>query len=888
MVESERAEIGPGRIERGQQFGTCGARGVGGGLIASERSGAWIRLVLSALLVAAFVAILYAAPSQLHEPAVGIPPRANASLPPSPQPTLPAVDGNISIGPAGTKPQAVAVDSWAREIFVGLDPSYVDIVSTTTNEVLSTINLGAYHAPQAIAFDNATQEAYVAAGADRVVVISAVNWSIDARIAVNGSGPSGIAYDPVNGNIYVANFDSSNFNVINTSTHEITSTFSNQPFPSTIAYNPVTNQLVVAGVAGFSGWGYAMSLFPSNQTIAWMWSPSSFGGYAPFRIACDTATGTVDLTWVPGSGIPSILELDGYNGSQIAIVAVGTSASQWVWGITYDSQDQLLFATDPYSNTLVGIRASTLAIVATIPTGAYPYETEYDPSNDAIYVTNSNSQTLTVVDAASFRVSANITLAASPTAVAYDGPGGFLFAVGADHLYELSAQNHTIVTSVRVGLQPQGVAYDTQTRDVFVTNSADSAVTVYSVGSLNPVATIAVGSTPIGITYDNTTDTLYVACWGANEVDAISGVSLSVVGTAAVGLTPSAIAVDITDHELFVTNLNNDSVSVVSMSSLTVVATINLPSLSSPVQLAYDAQANEVFVSERDSAHVNVISPSSQSVVANVTVGGAPFGIAYAPTADQIIVSNYDGSNVTVIDASTRGVIGSLDVGLAPMAVVYDSATGAAYVANSESGNLSILQYTFPAHLVEFSESGLAAGSGWSVTLNAVQQSAVAPSPITFAQPNGTYSYAVTPVPGYTTTYHGQVDVQGNTTIFVTFDLFTYTVTFRETGLPPGTNWSITVSGRIETSNSTTITFYSLANGSYEFSVGGVSGYTTNDSAVTIRLNGSPVAVAINFAAGQPVESPWLYFGIGVALAAGAATGVGAYLWRRRVPSPPR
>ncbi len=689
-------------------------------MTSSGESVQWASLVLSVLLATAFVAVLCVS-THLDEPALVAASQVNAA-PEALPPTVPVVEGNISIGPAGTSPDALAVDDGASEIFVGLDPYYVDVVSSTTNQILATINLGASGAPLAIAFDNVTQEAYVSTWADQVVVISAANLTIDARIAV-GDDPSGIAYDPVDGDVYVTNFESGGIDVINQSTHEVTSSFSYLPFPGAIAYNPDTNQLVVSGLYGVEPFGYVTSFFPSNHTSAWTWVPSARDDLGPFRIACDVAADTVDLTWIPDSGLPSVLVLDGYNGSQIASFTVGSSATQSVWGITYDSSDRLVFVTDPSSNTLVGISTTTFAIVTTIPMGAYPHETVYDPANGAVYVTNLDSQSLTVVDAASLRVLENVSLAASPMAVAYDGPDGFVFAVGADHLYELSAQNRTVVNSVPVGLQPQGVAYDTRTRDVFVTNSADSTVSVLSVESLNSVATIAVGSTPIGVTYDNSTNTVYVACWGANEVDAISGESLSVVRTARVGLTPSAIAIDETDQELFVTNLNNDSVSIVSMSNLTVLGTINLPFGSSPVELAYDGEANEVFVSGRDSGNVSVISASSQSVIATVAVGGAPFGIAYVPNEDQILVSNYDGSDVTVVNASARQVIGTLSAGLSPIAIAYDSATGSAYAANLGSGNLSILQYPPPAYSVDFSETGLA--SRFPVVSNAERSSRV-------------------------------------------------------------------------------------------------------------------------------------------------------------------
>jgi uncharacterized membrane protein len=64
-----------------------------------------------------------------------------------------------------------------------------------------------------------------------------------------------------------------------------------------------------------------------------------------------------------------------------------------------------------------------------------------------------------------------------------------------------------------------------------------------------------------------------------------------------------------------------------------------------------------------------------------------------------------------------------------------------------------------------------------------------------------------------------------------------YSVTFHETGLPTGTNWSISMNGVVESSNNTTIVFLER-DGSYSFIVEPVNGYSAYPKFFSVIVNG--------------------------------------------------
>ncbi|MGC9016251.1 MAG: hypothetical protein ACP5KM_05685, partial [Conexivisphaera sp.] len=97
-----------------------------------------------------------------------------------------------------------------------------------------------------------------------------------------------------------------------------------------------------------------------------------------------------------------------------------------------------------------------------------------------------------------------------------------------------------------------------------------------------------------------------------------------------------------------------------------------------------------------------------------------------------------------------------------------------------------------------------------------------------------------------------------------------YAVTFVESGLPSGTQWSITLNGTVESSRSNIITFIEPS-GLYYYSVGSVPGYSPAPSLGSARVSGQNISIAISFTAltpsqGRPTGVPYaeLYGAVGV------------------------
>jgi hypothetical protein len=165
------------------------------------------------------------------------------------------------------------------------------------------------------------------------------------------------------------------------------------------------------------------------------------------------------------------------------------------------------------------------------------------------------------------------------------------------------------------------------------------------------------------------------------------------------------------------------------------------------------------------------------------------------------------------------------------------------------------INWTQVMYNVTFDETGLPSGTSWSVTLNGSPESSVT-SRIGFIEPNGTLSYTVAPVSGYTANVtSGSVHIQGaNLTVYILWTAVgptspkTYNVTFLETGLPTATSWSVTLNHSAKSSTTTSIVF-TERNGTVGFTVAPVSGYTANVTSGSVDVKGANQTVYIRWTA---------------------------------------
>jgi YVTN family beta-propeller protein len=168
----------------------------------------------------------------------------------------------------GGDPSTMAYDPSNGNIYIGSSNGNVSVLNTATNHIIDTISARIF--ASSMAYDPSNGNIYIGSSNGNLSVLNTATNQIIATIPVGGD-PSTMAYDPSNGNIYIGNSNmygssSGNVSVLNTATNQIIDTIevckdgsinSNTGYVgSSIAYDPLNGYLYVANEFTFNELGY--------------------------------------------------------------------------------------------------------------------------------------------------------------------------------------------------------------------------------------------------------------------------------------------------------------------------------------------------------------------------------------------------------------------------------------------------------------------------------------------------------------------------------------------------------------------------------------------------------------------------------------------------------
>lgn len=148
------------------------------------------------------------------------------------------------------------------------------------------------------------------------------------------------------------------------------------------------------------------------------------------------------------------------------------------------------------------------------------------------------------------------------------------------------------------------------------------------------------------------------------------------------------------------------------------------------------------------------------------------------------------------------------------------TASGSGFTVQGSSVSQTIYFYPI-AYPVVFHETGLPTGKSWNITIGNSKYQSTASSQ-TIYEINGTYTYSVGASPGYhPVTSSGSFTVNGaGKAIYVSFEAYTYNISFFEYNLPHGTQWWVNLSDGQSLSSNSNTNNGSLSNGTYYFYAG--------------------------------------------------------------------
>jgi YVTN family beta-propeller protein len=301
-------------------------------------------------------------------------------------------------------------------ISVGIEYSGVVPSSVISNKIVGTIH-GQMRGPMGMAFDNLNGYLYVINwGSSSVSYYNTFNNNQYLGSVPGLSGPLGITFDPANNHLYVTENSAKSVAVINATNNKITDVIGLADQPFYIDYDPYTGYVYVTTYNGFNG-GPLLTIDPSDNQIINSVHIGSSGATIPSGVQYDPSNGYLYIDggfneWV----------INPFTETVTAKILINSP-----WGVAFDSSNGLIFITASYSagrpnpgfptgssNTVYVVNGTSNVLTNTITVGENPTSIVYDPANKYVYVTNVYSSNVSIINSANLEVAATVDVGTYP------------------------------------------------------------------------------------------------------------------------------------------------------------------------------------------------------------------------------------------------------------------------------------------------------------------------------------------------------------------------------------------------------------------------------------------------------------------------------------------
>ena len=861
--------------------------------------------------------------------------------------------GNPAVSRAGlTGPQFVVYDPTTERLYVSGGTDRILVIDPSRFALVSTLDLGRYAG--ALAYDSADGTLLVESNSSVLAVdprTGSVEYSIGDPIASAGQDGT-LVLDPATDQVWVTSELAGNVSIVDLRSRSL------------IGMRPVAAEFVdvVGGVyEPLNGRIYLVNwdrdeveMF-DGSTLASLGS-IDLSDYCCFAggITLDSVNNNLEVTEVGVGG--TILEISPVTGHVIDTASVGGFPS----GTAFDPYTGDLYVPEPARGFLTVLNASSnLSFVEKVrmaqdnPLIVFQVQAVDVPQIDRVYVATYTGGTVDEFSATEPSSNGTVNFGVRPTGSVADAACGCVVVYDDAQSALDFVDDRTLAVDriVPIPIFPSGLLYDPADASLWVTYDglfSASIVRIYN-GSTGAVeTTLADRYSPAALAYSPGADRVFVGNLASDNVSVFNASSLARVGSVALPDYPSGLLSISALDELDVAYSDSQNLTVISAGNDTVTGTISLPLL--PTVGAYDGSSDSILVASYATPDVYRVNASNGAVIATADV---PFvsGIAVDPDSgdaflmlysDEIVVWNFTDGDLTSIPAgvetasgvwvegvgvfandpgggtvleiaaspgrlltdprlliapeeSMNGTEVSADVefngGTAPFTYTFsglppacDAAGGPSWnctpsapgefpisvTVDDSVGNSLVVTATFWVTGVEpvtFLESGLPEGSTWTLQIAPRPPVTLTGTTYSIEEPDGLYGYAAnTSVPNYLAQPPAgafSVDLRPRT-VLIHF-LPTYPVQLTESGLWVPFSWTVYVNGGFLTSTTSTITT-ALPNGTYSlipaaearYHLGYVPFLVVQGGPAHARLHFYRISFRVSFvASGLPLGAPW-------------------------------
>ncbi len=216
----------------------------------------------------------------------------------------------------------------------------------------------------------------------------------------------------------------------------------------------------------------------------------------------------------------------------------------------------------------------------------------------------------------------------------------------------------SILTTVNVGSEPQGIAIDEDRRRVYIANRAGNSVSVIDSGSNSLLTTITGLTAPTALALDPQRNILWVTLDDSViPVQANPDSTFTLLNGVTVGQGAADVVYDPLHDALYVANRDGNSVSIIDAGSRTLKTTLS-GSFNQPVRLAVNPITGKVYVVNFGSNSLTVINDTTVARSVSLFDSSQPYGVAVDELRNLVYVSSVDSHRIVAINGVDDSFLG--------------------------------------------------------------------------------------------------------------------------------------------------------------------------------------------------------------------------------------
>jgi YVTN family beta-propeller protein len=255
-----------------------------------------------------------------------------------------------------------------------------------------------------------------------------------------------------------------------------------------------------------------------------------------------------------------------------------------------------------------------------------------------------------------------------------------------------SLDKPSVVGTIKVGNEPEGVAVSPGGDTVYVANQGAKVLSIVDTGS-RAVSSVTLRNTPRFVAVSRDGGKIFVSMY---ENDKKTGSGVAVVDAAAkkvdgyvkTGDAPFALSTG-PDGNLWVPIHGAGRVEIYAVGDHRSQGVITVP--PNPHAVGFSGDLMRAFTANHESNAVAVIDMNTDKLLKSIPVEKAPHSIAVSPDGRRVLVAGFEANAANLIDAVTLKRTGPFPVGKAPQSVAFSADGKHGYTVNEGDNTISVL-----------------------------------------------------------------------------------------------------------------------------------------------------------------------------------------------------